>query len=95
MQEEDRNTGQMDWGIYGMYLKAAGGLTWAPVILGGLFLTEAANGKPIQFPSPWFPKQFPQSSPICSWDGGPAIRSRILSKPTIWGYTQASEWRKR
>ena len=45
MQEEDRNTGQMDWGIYRMYLKAAGGLTWAPVILGGLLLTEAANGK--------------------------------------------------
>lgn len=52
MQEEDRNTGQMDWGIYGMYLKAAGSLTWAPIILGGLFLTEAANGKPIQFLSP-------------------------------------------
>lgn len=46
MQDEDRNTGQMDWGIYRMYLKAAGGFTWAPVILGGLLLTEAANGKP-------------------------------------------------
>jgi len=44
MQEEDRNTGQMDWGIYGMYLKAAGGFTWAPIILGGLLLSEAANG---------------------------------------------------
>lgn len=50
MQEEDRNTGQMDWGIYGMYLKAAGGFTWAPVILGGLLLTEAANGKPNPVP---------------------------------------------
>jgi len=46
MQEEDRNTGQMDWGIYGLYLKSAGSLSWAPVILGGLLLTEAANGKP-------------------------------------------------
>jgi len=45
MQEEDRNTGQMDWGIYRMYLKAAGGFTLAPVILGGLLLTEVANGK--------------------------------------------------
>jgi ATP-binding cassette subfamily C (CFTR/MRP) protein 1 len=50
MQEEDRNTGQMDWGIYGMYLKAAGSLAWAPVILGGLLLTEAANGKPNTIP---------------------------------------------
>lgn len=45
MQQEDRNTGQMDWGIYGMYLKAAGGFTWAPVILGGLLFAEAANGE--------------------------------------------------
>lgn len=34
----------MAWSIYGMYLKAAGGLPWAIVILGGLLLTEAANG---------------------------------------------------
>lgn len=45
MQEEDRNMGQMDWGIYRMYLKAAGGFTWALIILGGLLLTEAASGK--------------------------------------------------
>lgn len=44
MQQEDRNTGQMAWSIYGMYFKAAGGFTWALVILGGLLLTEAANG---------------------------------------------------
>ena len=45
MQEEDRNTGQMDWAIYGMYFKAAGGLTSALAILVGLLLTEVADGK--------------------------------------------------
>ena len=59
MQEEDRNTGQMDWGIYGLYLKAAGGYSWAPIILGGLLLTEAANGKPNPVLMPLLPLTVP------------------------------------
>ncbi|KAJ7148941.1 multidrug resistance-associated ABC transporter [Mycena crocata] len=43
MQTEERNTGAVSWETYAKYLKSAGGLTWAPVILLLLTLTQAAQ----------------------------------------------------
>ncbi|KAG8873871.1 hypothetical protein FRB97_006378 [Tulasnella sp. 331] len=43
MQEEERNTGAVAFVVYQNYLRSAGGLIWAPVILALLTLTEAAN----------------------------------------------------
>lgn len=44
MQTEERNTGAVEWSVYGRYLKFGGGLFWAPVILGLLALSQAAQG---------------------------------------------------
>ncbi|KAF9042985.1 multidrug resistance-associated ABC transporter [Panaeolus papilionaceus] len=43
MQTEERNTGAVEWSVYGRYLKFGGGLFWAPVILGLLALSQAAQ----------------------------------------------------
>ena len=44
MQEEERNTGAVNWDIY-KYLKSAGGILWAPVIGALLLLVEGNNGR--------------------------------------------------
>ncbi|KAF9466008.1 multidrug resistance-associated ABC transporter [Collybia nuda] len=43
MQAEERNTGAVTWDVYRKYLKFAGGVAWAPVILLLLALNEAAQ----------------------------------------------------
>jgi len=45
MQEEERNTGAVDWHVYKKYLKNAGGLIWAPIIGALLLITEGNNGE--------------------------------------------------
>jgi ATP-binding cassette, subfamily C (CFTR/MRP), member 1 len=45
MQEEERITGSVTWKVYAKYLKFAGGIFWAPVILVLLTLTQGAQGK--------------------------------------------------
>lgn len=44
MQVEERNTGAVTWTTYSRYLKYAGGLFWAPVILSLLILVQGAQG---------------------------------------------------
>lgn len=43
--DEERNTGAIPFIVYRKYLKAAGGLIWAPVILLLLTFMQAANGE--------------------------------------------------
>jgi hypothetical protein len=45
MQAEERNTGAVTWNVYQKYLAYAGGVAWAPVIIGLLLLDEAARGE--------------------------------------------------
>lgn len=44
MQAEERNTGAVSWAVYKKYLSYAGGIVWAPIIIGLLLLDEAARG---------------------------------------------------
>lgn len=44
MQEEERNTGSVTWGVYTKYLHFAGGIIWAPVIFLLLTVTQGAQG---------------------------------------------------
>jgi len=44
MQNEERNTGAVTWSVYTKYLRFAGGVVWAPVILSLLFLSQGAQG---------------------------------------------------
>ncbi|KAF8235236.1 multidrug resistance-associated ABC transporter [Tricholoma matsutake] len=43
MQEEERNTGSVTWGVYTKYLHFAGGIIWAPVIFLLLTVTQGAQ----------------------------------------------------
>ncbi|PPQ81812.1 hypothetical protein CVT25_013648 [Psilocybe cyanescens] len=43
MQLEERNTGAVTWSVYKKYLGFAGGVIWAPFILGLLTLTQGAQ----------------------------------------------------
>ncbi|KAG8813820.1 hypothetical protein FRC19_002163 [Serendipita sp. 401] len=43
MQEEDRNTGQIQWYIYGLYMSAAGGFTLGFIIIFLLLAEQAAQ----------------------------------------------------
>ena len=44
MQLEERNTGAVAWSIYKNYLRFAGGVSWAPLIILFLTLTRVAQG---------------------------------------------------
>jgi hypothetical protein len=44
MQVEERNFGSVEWDTYAKYLRFAGGLFWAPVILGLLAFVQGAAG---------------------------------------------------
>ena len=44
MQLEERNVGAVSWDIYKKYLRYAGGLVWAPVILIALVLSQGSQG---------------------------------------------------
>lgn len=44
MQVEERNTGSVETLIYKKYLKAAGGLLWAPFLILLLTLSQSAQG---------------------------------------------------
>ena len=44
MQLEERNVGAVSWEVYKKYLRFAGGLVWAPVILALLILSQANQG---------------------------------------------------
>ena len=44
MQTEERNTGAVKWTVYQKYLGFAGGITWAPIIVLLLTLTQGAQG---------------------------------------------------
>jgi hypothetical protein len=43
MQEEDRNTGQIQWNVYSLYVDAAGGLFWCFLIILALLAEQAAQ----------------------------------------------------
>ncbi|KAF7982734.1 hypothetical protein HWV62_26606 [Athelia sp. TMB] len=43
MTAEERETGAVTWGVYSNYLRFAGGLFWAPLILALLILSQAAQ----------------------------------------------------
>ncbi|KAG8805929.1 hypothetical protein FRC17_005264, partial [Serendipita sp. 399] len=43
MQDEDRNTGQIQWSIYGLYMSAAGGFTLGSLIIFLLLAEQAAQ----------------------------------------------------
>jgi ATP-binding cassette subfamily C (CFTR/MRP) protein 1 len=45
MQEEERMTGAVTWATYGQYLRFAGTIIWAPIILSLLTLSQTAQGK--------------------------------------------------
>ena len=45
MQLEERNVGAVSWDVYKKYLRFAGGLVWAPVVLVLLILTQANQGR--------------------------------------------------
>jgi hypothetical protein len=47
MQEEDRNTGQIQWFLYALYVKAAGGWFWALFILFMLLAEQAAQSESV------------------------------------------------
>lgn len=44
MQVEERNTGSVAWSTYAKYLRFAGGIIWAPIIVLLLTLTQSASG---------------------------------------------------
>ena len=44
MQEEDRNTGQIQWRVYSLYISAAGGLFWAFFIVFTLLVEQGGLG---------------------------------------------------
>jgi ATP-binding cassette, subfamily C (CFTR/MRP), member 1 len=44
MQEEDRNTGQIQWNLYGLYMSAGGGIFWCLMILLALLAEQGAQG---------------------------------------------------
>lgn len=44
MQDEERNIGAVTWSIYTRYMRFAGGLFWAPLILLLLTLSQGAQG---------------------------------------------------
>ena len=44
MQLEERNVGAVSWEIYKKYLRFAGGVAWAPLVLALLILTQANQG---------------------------------------------------
>jgi len=44
MQDEERNIGAVTWTIYTKYMRFAGGLFWAPLILLLLTLSQGAQG---------------------------------------------------
>ncbi|KAF8066646.1 multidrug resistance-associated ABC transporter [Lyophyllum atratum] len=43
MQAEERNTGSVTWDVYAGYLRFAGGIVWAPIIIILLTLTQGAQ----------------------------------------------------
>ncbi|KAG5653199.1 hypothetical protein H0H81_001750 [Sphagnurus paluster] len=43
MQTEERNTGSVTWDVYGKYLRFAGGIIWAPIIITLLAVTQGAQ----------------------------------------------------
>jgi ATP-binding cassette subfamily C (CFTR/MRP) protein 1 len=45
MQAEERNTGSVSWDVYANYLRFAGGIIWAPIIIILLTITQGAQGK--------------------------------------------------
>ena len=51
MQIEERMTGAVSWGTYGQYLKYAGGIVWAPILLTMLTLSQCAEGSVFSFNS--------------------------------------------
>ena len=44
MQEEERYVGSVAWATYGAYLRYAGGIFWAPVLLVLLILMQSSQG---------------------------------------------------
>ena len=45
MQIEERNTGAITWSIYHKYLRFAGSVAWAPLLVFLLTLSQVAQGK--------------------------------------------------
>lgn len=45
IQAEERLTGSVLWSVYSEYLRFAGGLVWAPIIVIFLTLTQGASGE--------------------------------------------------
>lgn len=93
MQSEERNTGAVTWDVYKRYLRFAGGLTWAPVILVLLILNEATNGNNLHpLPRPFsnihiFTRQWEE---VFSLDFGLRVVLKAFRKASIWLYMVAS-----
>ena len=49
MTDEERERGAISWSIYRDYLKYAGGVYWAPIVLLLLTLSQAAQGTVLSF----------------------------------------------
>lgn len=59
MQQEERNTGQVETAVYLKYLNAAGGLAWAPVLVFLLAISQAASVGNNLFLGFWTEKSIP------------------------------------
>lgn len=70
MQAEERKTGAVTWSVYTQYLRYAGGLYWAPVIVLFLALTQGAQGKRLEFRSVFVQLSYSQLLLQYSWDYG-------------------------
>lgn len=44
MQVEERATGSVEWSTYAQYLRFAGGIVWAPILLFFLTVMQSAQG---------------------------------------------------
>ena len=100
MQEEERNRGSVPFSIYARYLKHAGGVIWAPVIILLLTLMQGASGTKIYC-------SFPHSSSfiisdvvisqlgiICSSVSGLMAAYIILARVITWRFTHPWDLRR-
>lgn len=81
MEEEERNVGSVDFDVYKKYLKSAGGIAWAPVIICLLVLSQAAQGKTTCINSTYlFVDIMVQWEITCFWASGQPTASLALTK---------------
>ena len=85
MQAEERMTGSVAASVYTKYLRQAGGIFWAPVILALLFLAQGAQGKFVTKCKATVILTLNVQLPlIFSWAYGHHKEYRALDKDNIW-----------